>query len=485
LSHSTKNNAEAIAVRDWMIAKGWDDIFLDLDPGRGLKAGERWQDALRRAAERCELVIILISPGWASSKWCLAEFLLAKSLSKRIFAVIVEPTPFKSLPFEMTSEWQVIDLTAGNRDYLATVTLPPGDRKATVALAKEGLSRLQIGLLLAGVEAKHFAWPPANDPSRSPYRGLKPFEADDAGIFFGRDAPIVGALDRLRRLRDAAPPRLFVILGASGAGKSSFLRAGLFPRLVRDHRNFVPLPVVRPERAALFGDTGLLPSLVAAFDTAGIPVPRANIRAAIKDGAAKLAPLLQSLVDKVVTASAEANAAPAILALSIDQAEELFQPEAEDEARGLLALVRELAIADAPAILVVFTIRSDNYHLLQGAKELESLLKVPFDLGPMPKGSYAEIINGPARRLQGEPRRLKIEPGLVDELLADVETGGAKDALPLLAFTLERLYADYHAGGALTLDHYNQLGRVKGSIEAAISRVANTSDAANTHFMAA
>ena len=122
-----------------MIAKGWDDIFLDLDPGRGLKAGERWQDALRRAAERCELVIILISPGWASSKWCLAEFLLAKSLSKRIFAVIVEPTPFKSLPFEMTSEWQVIDLTAGNRDYLATVTLPPGDRKATVAkLAKEG-----------------------------------------------------------------------------------------------------------------------------------------------------------------------------------------------------------------------------------------------------------------------------------------------------------------------------------------------------------
>ena len=44
---------------------------------------------------------------------------------------------------------------------------------------------------------------PASDPKRSPYRGLRPLEAEDAGIFFGRDAPIVEALDRLRGLRDA------------------------------------------------------------------------------------------------------------------------------------------------------------------------------------------------------------------------------------------------------------------------------------------
>ena len=85
LSHSSANNAEAIAIRDWMIANGWDDVFLDLDPERGLKAGERWQEALKRAAERCELVVFLVSPVWAASKWCLAEFLLAKSLNKRIF----------------------------------------------------------------------------------------------------------------------------------------------------------------------------------------------------------------------------------------------------------------------------------------------------------------------------------------------------------------------------------------------------------------
>ena len=98
-------------------------------------------------------------------------------------------------------------------------------------------------------------------------------------------------------------------------------------------------------------------------------------------------------------------------------------------------------------------------------------------LPPMPKGSYAEVIKGPARRLDGTARALKIEDGLVDALLADIEAGGAKDALPLLAFTLERLYDEYHAGGHLKLSHYNELGRVKGSIEAAVERAFKAADA--------
>jgi hypothetical protein len=127
-----------------------------------------------------------------------------------------------------------------------------------VTFSKEGLARLRRGLAKAGLDPRFFAWPPENFPNRPPYRGLKPLEAADAGIFFGRDGPIVEALDTLRGLREAASPRLLVILGASGAGKSSFLRAGLWPRLVRDDRNFLPLPVVRPERAAISGETGLL-----------------------------------------------------------------------------------------------------------------------------------------------------------------------------------------------------------------------------------
>jgi TIR domain len=206
ISHSSANNAEAIALRDWMRSQGWDDVFLDLDPERGLKAGQRWQDELKRAANQCELVIFLISPAWAQSKWCL-------------------------MPIEMTAEWQTVDLTAGNRDQRFTVTLPPGNTRGDVSFAGHGLNRLRLRLLEAGLDAKHFAWPPPNDLTRPPYRGLRPLESDDDGIFFGREAPVIEAIDRLRGLAETAPPSLMVILGASGAGKSSFLRAGLLPRL--------------------------------------------------------------------------------------------------------------------------------------------------------------------------------------------------------------------------------------------------------------
>jgi len=173
LSHSSANTAEAIAIRDWMIAHGWDDLFVDFDPDRGLKAGERWQEALKRAANRCELVVFLISSVWAASKWCLAEFLLAKSLNKRVFAVIVEPMPFSELPTEMTAEWQITDLTTGALDYHAAVTLP-GGKTTEVAFCTEGLDRLRIGLVECGLDPKHFPWPPENDPDRPPYRGLLP-----------------------------------------------------------------------------------------------------------------------------------------------------------------------------------------------------------------------------------------------------------------------------------------------------------------------
>jgi len=134
-----------MALTEWLKDNGWDDFFLDLHPERGLKAGERWQAALKAAVDRCELIIFLVSPEWAASKWCLAEFLLAKSLNKRVFGAIVAPTSMSAMPIEMIAEWQMVDLTAGERDYQTTVTLPPGDRKASVAFARHGLDRLRIG----------------------------------------------------------------------------------------------------------------------------------------------------------------------------------------------------------------------------------------------------------------------------------------------------------------------------------------------------
>jgi len=481
LSHSSANNAHAIALRDWLVEEGWNELFLDLDPDRGIVAGERWERALNEAQSRCEAVLFLISKAWLASRWCMNELNLARRLNKRLFGILIEEGLASSeLTPDVTSTWQLVSLATGQDHEQYTVTLPITGEQAYVTFSLEGLSRLKKGLQRAGLHASYFSWPPEHDPGRAPYRGLRPLEADDAGIFFGREAPVVKAIDLLRGLHEAAPPRLLVILGASGAGKSSFLRAGLLPRLARDDQHFLPLNVIRPEREVISGESGLLQSLESACQAAKITTPRAELREAIQGGMRMLAPILQALVDKAtpVALEGETRSKAPTLVLAIDQAEELFLGEAQEEAVPFLALLHDLVVNDAPSIIAVCTIRSDNYERLQVAEELEEVGKVAFDLGPLPKGSYAEVIKGPARRLDGTVRALKIEDALVQELLTDIDAGGAKDALPLLAFTLERLYGEYGVNtGHLTLDHYIKLGRVKGSIEAAVERVFKSADA--------
>jgi formylglycine-generating enzyme required for sulfatase activity len=220
-------------------------------------------------------------------------------------------------------------------------------------------------------------------------------------------------------------------------------------------------------------------ALVEAFDVAQISIPKAELRAAVEGGASKVKQLLNILVDKMtpIYFDSVTTPKPPTVVVSIDQAEELFLADAHGEAQPLLSLLNSLAVEDAPAVIVVFTIRSDSYEHLQEASELNGMHKFPFDLGPMPKGSYTEVIKGPLRRLERTSRAVKIEEPLVGALLTDIEDGDTKDALPLLAFTLERLYIEYHASGQLRLDHYDRLGRVRGSIEAAVEHTLKAADA--------
>ena len=464
ISHSSADDAEALAVRDWMIGSGWNEIFLDLDPERGLKGGQRWQDELRRAAERCEFVLFLLSPEWAASKWCIAEYLLTRSLGKRIFAAIVKPTPFADLPVELTGEWQVVDLTAPPCEVRFEALGLGETAPRIVAFSSEGLRRLHNGLTDAGLDPNYFEWPPRDDPERPPYRGLKSLEADDAGIFFGRDGSILAALDQIRSLAETGGGNLFVALGASGAGKSSFMRAGLLPRLARDARRCNVLDIVRPERAPITGDSGLIRALERAFVIARQPKSRPELRKLVDTGGEVVAQALRTL-----TLTLAEDARPRALVLPIDQAEELFAPEAREESEHFLTFLGDALRAKDLPIVALATIRSDSYERLQVARALEGVRHVTMSLPPLPRGAYAEVIKGPARRLARGGRPLRLGDELVEKVLADIEDGEAKDALPLLAFTLERLYLEFRSTGALTLAQYEEIGGLSGSIEAAVA----------------
>jgi hypothetical protein len=468
LSHSSKDDFAAVGVRDWLNENGWHEVFLDLDPVAGIHPGERWERALHEQAARCEAVLFLVSRHWLDSEWCRREYELAQKLNKRVFIVLIENLAIDDLPFYLRAT-QAVSLAAGEDHRVRRVTLPATHEERHVTFSSEGLERLKDGLTQAGLDARFFAWPPANEPDRSPYRGLEPLEAADAGIFFGREAPVIEALDALRGLRESACPRLLVILGASGAGKSSFLRAGLLPRLARDDRAFLPLSAIRPERAAVTGANGLVTALAASCAQQNMSTTRAQLRAAALQGAVALCPYLRELSEQ----AQKVSLAPKLptLILPIDQAEELFRAEGVNEGDTLLALLRELLVADDPPIIALFAIRSDSYDALEHAKPLEGLSQKAFPLLPMPRGAYQTVIEGPAYRLAQAGRKFEIGPSLTQALLEDLDKGGGSDALPLLAFTLAQLFFDHEAAGRLSREDYERFGGLTGAIDAAMARV--------------
>ena len=459
LSHASADSEAAAALGEWLAGQGYADTFLDIDPQRGLAAGERWMDALKAAADRCEAVLCLVSPAWLASRWCLAEFLLAKSLHKRIFGLIIEPVPFERLPPEMTAEWQLCELTGA--DEVCREGKP-------VRFQRAGLDRLRRGLERAGLDARGFPWPPPNEPDRAPYRGLRALEPQDAAIFFGRDALIIRGMDQIRGMAELGVDKLLVVLGASGAGKSSFLRAGLWPRLARDDAHFLPLPVIRPQGAVISGSTGLAVALATAFERFGAARAPGRVKQMLAaEGAAALGTMLDELAElataRLVRTAGQSPAPTPILAL--DQAEELFNAEGAAEADILFGALAALLAGGRPTLVIV-TVRTDRYHNMQGDALLPGIKRVLFDLPPIAPAEFKGVIEGPAQRVSEGGRKLEIEPALTEVLVAD--SIGA-DALPLLGFSLERLWLDYGAHGRLTLDDYRAMGGVQGSIEAAVA----------------
>ena len=197
LSHSGRDRVAALALQTWLerAEPGLvDEIFLDLDPDTGIPAGVRWKEALRRANERCEAVICLLSQHWDDSHECKVEYRAAEDRGKPIF-----PGPIGAVDRSRHHR----RMAALRRVRRRTEDRDRGGRPRASRWnsSPSALVRLQKGLRVAGIAPDSFAWPPDGDPGRAPYRGWQPLEAVDAAIYFGRDAQINRALSAIRELR--------------------------------------------------------------------------------------------------------------------------------------------------------------------------------------------------------------------------------------------------------------------------------------------
>lgn len=189
LSHASADNRAAVALKEWLIEQRPElanEIFLDIDVESGLHVGGRWKGQLFESASRCEAVICLVSPNWARSHECKVEYRFAEGMGKQILVARLADAGDD----DITAEWQRCDLFAdGSRTDIEVPGGPPA-RFNTAALYQ-----LRKAIEGSGIGAHNFVWPPKEDPDRAPYRGWEPFEAVDAGVFFGRDAAIAGGLD--------------------------------------------------------------------------------------------------------------------------------------------------------------------------------------------------------------------------------------------------------------------------------------------------
>ena len=468
ISHSSKNDDWAIALKDWLVREGWsgpDDIFLDVDPERGISAGQRWAHALEDAATRCEAVLFIVSNEWLGSKWCADEYQLANKLNKKLFALLTDDIALEQLPGGLAAQWQIVHLKGDPAERFVTVH-PLTQLQSPVHVAQAGLKSLKRGLEKAGIGAETFELQrDADGPFgwRAPYRGLEALEPEDAAVFFGRGADILRGIDDLRGLAGRKPPRLFVILGASGAGKSSFLRAGLWPRLLRDDSQWLPLRAIRAGRGgAIEGREGLLAALEEVHRRFALRTSRANLRDCLATPEA-FVELLRKLRQTAAQRALISEPPYPLPVLCVDQGEELFAAEAGPESERLLQLAR--AAIDADAALLLVTIRSDGYGAMQSAKVLAEVEQLPLSLGPVPHGEIGRVIREPAEilRRKAGPATPVFDAAVIARLQAEIE--GESDALPLLAFVLQRLMREHEGAATIGVAELERTGGVAAAIE--------------------
>ena len=270
-----------------------------------------------------------------------------------------------------------------------------------------------------------YSMPPADVPC--PYKGLTVFEAEDSALFFGREELVSELQERLRE-----HPFLAVV-GPSGSGKSSLIRAGLIPRLSGS--------VIRPPATALL-TPGHHPITALAEALAGV----GRDQEGSLDGSAGHGD------DRGHGRSGIGSAV-----LVVDQFEEIFTLCTDAEARRLfIDALLEAARPDGRTLVIV-CLRADFYGHCAAYASLASALQAHQTLvGPMTDAELGRAIERPAAWAG-----LALEPGLVQAMVSEV--AGEPGALPLLSHSLLETWRR-RSGRLMTLIGYVQSGRVEGAI---------------------
>ncbi|MFM7362383.1 MAG: NACHT and WD repeat domain-containing protein [Cyanobacteriota bacterium] len=275
------------------------------------------------------------------------------------------------------------------------------------------------------------------------------FEEDDAPIYFGRADDIRHLIELLRARRTLGGARLLVVLGASGTGKSSLLRAGVLPRLRRSGRGWLVVPPFRPQSQPCQELARAL-ALTAGRGDHWNDLYRSLLEG---DRSGTLPTVLAQVAGDLRMAAAVNEAQ---ILLSIDQGEELFGGLEAEEARRFFRILTASMGGDLP-FLAVMTLRSEFLGRLQAA-ETDGLTArfEEVSLAPLPMAQIPAIIKGPARVVG-----LEVEEALVQQATADAET---EDALPLLAFALRELYERFGPDRQLSLADYQALGDAQAAL---------------------
>ncbi len=282
---------------------------------------------------------------------------------------------------------------------------------------------------------------PALNKENNPYRGLESFDQVHKDLFFGRDTEID---QLLKRLNDPHP--MVVVLGASGTGKSSLVKAGLLPRVAEDPA-FQVLPVMRPGNYPLEELARACMSLGAVDEAKGLSEQFAAD---------------ETVLSRLIGQWQQTHPKTKLL-LAIDQTEELITQAITPAQSSQFQRLVKRAMADHwQYFRVVATLRLDFEAQFQDEELREGWMDSRFVIPPMSQAQLREAIEKPAAA-----RVLYFEPSsLIDQLVEDVaQTPGA---LPLLSFMLSELYLRYlerHSDNrALTETDYRALGGVSGAM---------------------